>query len=201
MITKLDAAERQLNTSIRLFFENRDHLSSYALTAASREITDDLVEKKSGEIFQRELARLGDPTKVRLSFREEFCNLINQEHHKKALKLIRQWQNFLKHADNDPDCEMDDLSPKALALNITFACWNFRLLTNRSTGEMTKFVIWFYSAHPEYTKLSTDPLSVAFAQSQEACPDDPYDSAVFEAIYYSLSDKDMIRQRLGQSAP
>jgi hypothetical protein len=177
MITKLDAAERQLNTSIRLFFENRDHLSSYALTAASREITDDLVEKKSGEIFQRELARLGDPTKVRLSFREEFCNLINQEHHKKALKLIGQWQNFLKHADNDPDCEMDDLSPK------------------------TKFVIWFYSAHPEYTKLSTDPLSVAFAQSQEACPDDPYDSAVFEAIYYSLSDKDMIRQRLGQSAP
>ena len=46
MITKLDAAERQLNSSIRLFFENRDHLSSYALTAASREITDDLIEKK-----------------------------------------------------------------------------------------------------------------------------------------------------------
>ena len=103
MITKLDAAERQLNTAIRLFFENRDHLSSYALTAASCEITDDLIEKQNGEVFKRELARLGDPTKVRLSFRDEFCNLIKPEHYKEALKLLRQWQNFLKHADSDPD--------------------------------------------------------------------------------------------------
>jgi hypothetical protein len=190
MITKLDAAERQLNTSIRLFFENRDHLSSYALTAASREITDDLIEKKSGEIFQRESARLGDPMKVRLSFREEFRDRIKEEYYKKALTLLRQWQNFLKHADNDPDCEMDDLSPEQLALNIMFACWNFRLLANRTTEEMTKFVIWFYSAHPEYTKLSTDLFSVAIAQCQEAVPDDPYDSALFEAMYCSLSGKD-----------
>lgn len=72
MITKLDAAERQLNTGIQLFFENRDHLSSYALISASREITDDLIKKRSREIFQNESARLGDPMKVRLSFREEF---------------------------------------------------------------------------------------------------------------------------------
>lgn len=136
MITKLDAAERQLNTAIRLFFENRDHFSSYALTTASREITDDLIEKKSGEVYQRELTRLGDPTKVRLSFREEFCNLIEPEHYKQALKLLRRWQNFLKHADNDPDSEIDDLSPKALSLNIMVACWNFRLLANRISKEM-----------------------------------------------------------------
>jgi hypothetical protein len=190
MITKLDAAERQLNSSIRLFFENRDHFSSYALTAASREITDDLIEKKSDEIFQRESARLGDPMKVRLSFREEFRDRIKPGYYTKALKLLRQWQNFLKHADNDPDCEMDDLSLGEVALNIMFACWNFRLLANRTTEEMTKFVIWFYSAHPEYKKLSTDPFSVAIAQCQEACPDDPYDGALFRAMYHSLSDKD-----------
>ena len=186
MITKLDAAERQLNTAIRLFFENRDHLSSYALTAASCEITDDLIEKQNGEVFKRELARLGDPTKVRLSFRDEFCNLIKPEHYKEALKLLRQWQNFLKHADSDPDCQMDDLRPESLALNIMFACWNFRLLTNRITEEMRKFAIWFYSAHPEYTKLSTDLFSTAIAMCQQACPDDPYDTAFFEAIYSSL---------------
>ena len=94
--------------------------------------------------------------KVRLSFREEFRDRIKLEYYTKALKLLRQWQNFLKHADNDPDCEMDDLSPDELALNIMFACWNFRLLANRTTEEMTKFVFWFYSDHPEYTKLSTD---------------------------------------------
>jgi hypothetical protein len=56
MITKIDAAEAQLNTAIRLFFENRDHLSSYTLAIASREITDDLLAKQSDEIFRRELA-------------------------------------------------------------------------------------------------------------------------------------------------
>jgi len=51
---------------------------------------------------------------------------------------------------------------------------------------MTKFVIWFYAAHPEYTELSTDWFSAAIAQCQEACPDDPYDDGLFEAIYRSL---------------
>jgi hypothetical protein len=186
MIKKIDAAERQLNTSIRLFFENRDRLSSYTLTAASREITDDLIGKRNGEVFQRELARLGNPMKVRLSFREEFCNIIKPEHYNEAVQLIRKWQNFLKHADKDPDGEMDDLRPESLALNIMFACWNFRLLSNRITGEMTTFLVWFYSGHPEYTKLSTDLFSTAIAMCQQACPDDPYDSALFEAIYRSL---------------
>lgn len=187
MITKLNAAEIQLNTSIRLFFENRDHLSAYALTSASREITDDLLEKSSDVVFQRELARLGDPTKVRLSFREEFCNSIKPEHYKQALYLIRNWQNFLKHADRDPEAEMEALEPQDVALPIMFACWNFRLLASQLTEEMTKFVIWFYSAHPEYTKLSADPFSAAIAQCQQTIPGDPYDSALFEALHHSLS--------------
>lgn len=60
MITKIQAAEQQLDTAIRLFFENIDHLSSYTLAAASREITDDLCEKRKADIFQEELSRLGD---------------------------------------------------------------------------------------------------------------------------------------------
>src|SRR6266851_10155922 len=105
MITKVDAAEKQLDTAMRLFFENRDHLSSYTLAIASREITDDLLAKQSDEIFQRELARLGDPTKVRLSHREQFRDLIKPEYHKEAQKLFNRRQNFLKHADRDPDSE------------------------------------------------------------------------------------------------
>jgi hypothetical protein len=55
MITKGQAAEHQLDTAIRLFFENIDHLSSYTLAAASREITDDLCEKKAHALFQQGL--------------------------------------------------------------------------------------------------------------------------------------------------
>src|ERR1019366_6850816 len=103
MITKTDAAERQLNTAIRLFFENRDHLSSYALAAASREVTDGVIQSRRSELYQRELARVGDPLKVRLSYWEELEILIKPEFFKNFLELDHKWQNFLKHAKTDPD--------------------------------------------------------------------------------------------------
>src|SRR5208337_3878973 len=99
MITKTGAAERQLNTAIRLFFENRDHLSSYALAVASREITDAVIQSRHSALYQRELARVGDPLKVRFSHREEINILIKPEFYKNFIKLYHKWQNFLKHAD------------------------------------------------------------------------------------------------------
>src|SRR5208283_1424597 len=109
MITKIDAAERQLNTAIRLFFENRDHLSSYALAVASREVTDGVIKSRDSELYHRELARLGDPLKVRLSYREELKVLIKREFYEDFLRLDRKWQNFLKHACKDPDAEIEPI--------------------------------------------------------------------------------------------
>ena len=103
MITKMEAAETQLETAIKLFFENRDHLSCLTLVSASREITDDLCEKQKDKIYKAELERLGDPQKVRLSFREELKIFIKPEHLKEAMTLFRKRQNFLKHADKDHD--------------------------------------------------------------------------------------------------
>jgi hypothetical protein len=186
MITKIDAAERQLNTSIKLFFENRDRLSSYTLAIASREVTDDIIESKSDEIFQTELARLGDPDKVRLSFRELFKDLIKPEHYKEALVLSRNVQNFLKHANRDPDAEIEELSKRDLALNIMFAIWNFSLLVGRMSREMGIFHAWFAVAEPKVVKLSSDPFSVAILAARQS-PLDPYDDAIFEAACRSLN--------------
>ena len=51
MVTKIEAAERQLDTAIKLFFENVDLLSPYTLAVASRELTDDLISKRKDEIY------------------------------------------------------------------------------------------------------------------------------------------------------
>jgi hypothetical protein len=72
------------------------------LDAAEKLLTDDLDEKKCGELLKNEVARLGDPTKVRLSSRQELRKI--------SSKRSRRCQNFLKHTDKDPECEMDDLS-------------------------------------------------------------------------------------------
>lgn len=152
MITKIQAAERQLDTAIRLFFENIDHLSSYTLAAASREITDDLCEKQKHELFREELARVGDAMEVRLSFREEMKIIIKDAHFKDAMRLFRKRQNFLKHADTDPDNEMHDVSIKELSLAILFAVKNFSLLEKRLTLAMSLFIKWLAGADPRILK-------------------------------------------------
>jgi hypothetical protein len=189
MITKMDAAERQLNTAIRLFFENRDHLSSYALAVASREVTDDVIQSRCSELYQRELARVGDPQKVRLSYREEWKILIKDEFHNDFQKLDRKWQNFLKHADRDPDAEIEPFTTKQLVLIISFAIRNYTLLTQRWTAEMATFFAWFVVAEPQLIKPEPEDVMIgkAFADMRaimHSCIlDDPYDRDTLKNIY------------------
>lgn len=75
MITRMEVAETQLETAIKLFFENGNHLSCLTLVSASREITDDLCEKETDKIYKAELERLGDP--LSLSFRSRGEGLEN----------------------------------------------------------------------------------------------------------------------------
>src|SRR3954470_13794428 len=152
MITKTDSAERQLNTAIRLFFENRDHLSSYALAVASREVTDDVIQSRYSELYQRELARSGDPQRVRLSYRDEMKLHIEPEFYKEFLTLDRKWQNFLKHADRDPDAELKPIATRPLAMVIIWAVKNYALLTQHWTAEMATFFAWFAIAEPQLIK-------------------------------------------------
>ena len=44
MVTRLEAAERQLRVAIRMFFERKDMIAVHTLAAAALQILDDLVE-------------------------------------------------------------------------------------------------------------------------------------------------------------
>jgi hypothetical protein len=189
MITKTDAAERQLNTTIRLFFENRDHLSSYALAVASREITDAVIPSQYGELYRRELARVGDQLKVRLSHREEVKLLIKPEFYKSFLTLYHKWQNFLKHADKDPDAEIEPLTTKVLALVIILAIKNYIVLTQNWTIEMRTFFAWFVVAEPQFIESAPENLMTkAIAEMCSNISFDPYDRNTLEAIYTAMTD-------------
>ena len=190
MITKTDAAERQLNTAIRLFFENRDHLSSYALAVASREVTDGVIEHRRPELYQRELARVGDPQNVRLSYWEQVWNMVKPEFYKnKDLKsLHNRWQNFLKHAKTDPDAEMEPFKTKLLALAIISAMMNYFLLTQDLTAEMKTFFVWFAVAEPQLVNLAPEDAMTnkAIAEMRSSISGDPYDREALENIYTAI---------------
>ncbi len=190
MITKTDAAERQLNTAIRLFFENRDHLSSYALAVASREVTDGVIKSRHSELYQRELARLGDPQKVRLSYREELKILIKPEFYQDFLRFDRKWQNFLKHADKDPDAEIEPIKTKLLALVIIWAIKNHILLTQYWTIEMKIFFAWFAVAEPQLIKSTPEDVMTnkAIAEMRSYISGDPYDRNTLETIYSAMTE-------------
>jgi|SRR5271166_5511949 len=187
MITKTDAAERQLNTAIRLFFENRDTLSSYTLAAASREVTDGVIKSRRSEVYQRELARVGDPLKVRLSYREEMEILTKDEFYKNFLMLDHKWQNFLKHADKDPDAEIEPFTTKQLALVILTAMMNYLRLTEHWTTEMVTFLGWIAVAEPQLVKSTPeDAMTKAIAEMRSNISGDPYDRNTLETIYTAM---------------
>jgi hypothetical protein len=188
MITKTDAAERQLSTAIRLFFENRDHLSSYALAVASREVTDDVIQSRYSELYQRELERVGDPQKVRLSYRNELNILIKPEAYKNFLTLDRKWQNFLKHADKDPDAEIEPFKTMLLALVIVWAIKNYIVLTQQMTIEMKTFFAWFAVAEPQLVKSAPEDVTTnkIIAEMRSYISGDPYDRNTLETIYTAM---------------
>jgi hypothetical protein len=193
MITKTKAAEMQLNTAIRLFFENVDHLSSYTLAAASREITDALCEKQTDKIFQREVERLGDAQKVHLSFREELKQLIKPEYLAEALTLSRKRQNWLKHADRDPFDEGDDISVDELGYVIFFGIQNYVLLMQRLTPEMAVFFHWFGAARSELLIPGVNDTVAAaalgiMAKMRELLPD-LHSAHTFSLIYKNLGQR------------
>lgn len=168
MVTKIEAAEKQLDTAINLFFENVDHLSCYTLAAASREITDDLGHKKKDELFRSELNRLGDAQKVRLSFRDELKIRIKPEHFKEALGLFRKKQNFLKHANTDHDQGIEEISVDELAFLLLFAVRNFSLLAKRWTPAMSTFFCWFAASKPHLMRLDeNDDFSKVIVKMQK----------------------------------
>src|SRR3990170_2717985 len=86
-VSKLDAARRQLDTAVRLYFSEADPVSIHTLTAASHEVLTDLNRERGGS-----------PTVM-----ESFEAYIKPEGIKEFGSMINKAANFFKHADRDPE--------------------------------------------------------------------------------------------------
>jgi hypothetical protein len=84
VVTKLDAARRQLETAISLYFHDGDPVSAHTLAAAARQVIEDLNTKSAGTPMMQD-----DPSIV-------------PEYKKAVKKLFADAENFFKHAKRDP---------------------------------------------------------------------------------------------------
>jgi len=133
-VTKLDAAIRQLETAIKLWFYDADPVSIATLTYAGYQIISDLC-----------VLRHGKPLAM------NHCDGIREEYRAVMRKILRDTPNFFKHADKDPH-ETHYFHPDLTILHALEACDEYSKwgLEKRPIFEL--FTTWMILTKPEVMK-------------------------------------------------
>lgn len=155
VVAKLEAAERQLDQAIRLFFAREDQVSIHTLATSAYQIITDICKHKG---IKREI----EDSEIL----EEFG--IKKE----VIVSIREPQNFFKHADINYNKQVR-LNPM-LSVVFMMSCVQY-LLSLRAcpTAECEVFRTWFFLRLPSHrpkeiqeifdlAKLAADPEDYEF---------------------------------------
>lgn len=135
---KLDAARRQTDAAIRLFFANEDPFAIHTIAAAAQRILRDIAEKRGNSQWHEAVKQL-----IRPGMENRFWAATNKA------------ANFLKHADSDAD-EILEVGEEVNDLTILSCCVYYTSLGFESTPEMRGFFSWHMVMYPELL-LDSDP--------------------------------------------
>ena len=116
IITKLQAAQRQLIVATQLFFHDSDVVSIHTLAAASYNILRDLSKHYgvSGMTLKDDFVKNPVPRAQGVKNKgaypvarpqgvQQFLTTISKANQKKVADWANSFENFFKHADRDPD--------------------------------------------------------------------------------------------------
>jgi hypothetical protein len=129
-LTKLDAARRQVDEAIKMFFDKRDTIATHTVASAASQVLADFGKAR------------GVPGWTRNK------DIIKPEHWKKFRGAMTRFEQFFKHADQDPD-GICDFHPEITPLFLAEAVEMLRLLTGKFTWPGYNFMVWFYIKYPE----------------------------------------------------
>lgn len=138
-VSKQEAAKRQINTAIKCFFNDEDILSIHTLACAGLGIIEDLARKKH------------QPT----SF-SAIIDLVIPERRREIENLFKKPQNFLKHADRDPD-DILEYNPDLIDVYILLSCLSYQELTHEFSPEMKIYMLWFSFVYPNIISYDKIP--------------------------------------------
>lgn len=133
ILTKLEAAKRQLSEAIILFFERRDPIAIHTLAAAAHQVLIDLGEHLRIPGMVKNIPIM--PPEVR----REWNRIVNEPH------------NFFKHADRDPDDTLE-FRPGLTPFLIVDAVLIYHQIAGEMTDEQLVFAGWFAAQYPDYLK-------------------------------------------------
>lgn len=125
-ISKIGGATEQIDAAIEIYFTTENCSAIHTLVAAAYNVLRDLAK------------HAGRPN---LSVKSYFIETLKPEERKEVIRFINSHENFLKHADKDPDGLLT-LNPELTELMLIDAC---RLLSEASIPESIPrqiFKIW-----------------------------------------------------------
>ena len=149
-ISKLDAAKRQLETAIRLYFHHGEPVSIHTLVSASYNIIRDINTKRGGE---------------KMVVKELLFDQVRPERHVEFRKLLQRAENFFKHADRDHDGSLE-FNPDESELLILDACTKYWELTGEHPPLFQIFRGWFMASNPELFNMP-EGIKLHIAQVQK----------------------------------
>lgn len=148
-VTKLDAARRQIETAILLYFNERDVLSIHTLSAAAQGILHVLAKRAGKSTPMKESLSAGIPGELR----------------RKVEAALRGPQNFLKHADRDPDGELR-FSPELTEFILFDAVSTYVRITSEKSPIFEAFVLSYSANHPEHFSAAGPEAARLLQESQ-----------------------------------
>jgi hypothetical protein len=130
-VSKTDAAKRQLETAIRLWFHSGEPVSIHTLAAAAHQILHDIGVKRGVATILR------NPQNIRPEYRKEFR------------EIVSRYENFFKHADKDPDALLD-FNPQATEMQLLDAVLTYEILTQECAPILNTFKAWMFFQNPRF---------------------------------------------------
>lgn len=141
IISKLDAAKRQLEMAIKLYFKDWDPVCIHTLVGAAHEVLMNLANRE-------------DKTSL---IKQEMLKVVKPESRWEALTVLNSAKNFFKHADRDAK-ETIEFKPAAN----DWILWDSVLMYQRmvwSHTEVTQaFNLWFMLHNPSIFPTISEKL-------------------------------------------
>lgn len=141
--SKRDAAVRQLDVAIGLLFTDGDPLAIRTLAGAAYGILADLAEdQKQGSSWRTKII--------------EDSGLSEKE----AVRVLNAAQNYLKHADRDPNSslEFEEEENDHLMFVASIECGG---IGHPLSYSMQAFQVWYLALYPEKIGHETQPVATA----------------------------------------
>lgn len=132
IIDKLQAARRQLESAIKAYFQEDDMLSIHTLVAAVYNLLNDIGVSR------------GNSPRM---YKDVLLGMINPEYRPTVRPMLNKLDNFLKHANRDPN-DTIKYSPEITEFVLLDCAREYQRLTSSQQPLMQTYEAWLLVSRP-----------------------------------------------------